>query len=281
MSNRANNRYGGLQTGGQTELVSSVIIPVVVFCLLFVFDYIYRSSNDKTLRFITLVDYTANSSDGVVIIPQDPSNPNAVQVGVSVNERTGVEFAYSFFLNVKESTFSGNDEMRHVFHKGYRTAWPLAGPGVFIRGSDNTMVIVMNTNTQVYKTVDVHNIPVNKWFHVVLNCYKSGLDVYINGNIAHRISFKDGVVYQNFQDIILFSPNRTSISNMVTPAAGDSPINFAGSFDGQLSSLKYARYALSLKEIQALMGEGPSTKVKSNTMNTDTSYLSDTWWSNN
>jgi len=245
-----------------------------------VIDYIYRASNDRTLRFITLLDYMANSSDGVVIIPQDPSNPNAIQIGVSVNERTGVEFAYAFFLNVKESTFTGNDELRHVFHKGYRTPWPLVGPGVFISGIDNTMKIVMNTNTEVFKSVDVHNIPVNKWFHVVLNSYKSGMDVYINGNIAHRISFKNGVIYQNFQDLILFSPNRSSISNTVTPAVGDSNLNFAGSFDGQLSSLKYARYALSVKEIKALMAEGPSSNVKKSSMNTDTSYLSDTWWSN-
>ena len=264
---------------GQSELIPSVVIPLVVFCLLMVVDYIYRMSNDKTLRFITLLDYTANSADGIVIIPQDPNNANAIQIGTSVNERTGVEFAYSFFLNVKQSTFSGNDEMFHVFHKGYGLPWPLVGPGVFISGLDNTMKIVMNTNTEVFKSVDVNNIPVNKWFHVVLNCYRSGLDVYINGNIVHRISFKNGVIYQNFQDLILFSPNRSSISNTVTPALGDSNLNFAGAFDGLLSSLKYARYALSLKEIQALMGEGPSQNLKKTPMNTDVSYLSDTWWS--
>jgi hypothetical protein len=280
MSARGNNRYLANNTGTRSELIPSVVIPIIVFCIMMVFDYIVRASNDRSLRFITLVNYTANSSDGVIIIPQDPNNENAIQLGVSVNERTGVEFAYSFFLNVKESTFTGNDELRHVFHKGYRTPWPLVGPGVFISGLDNTMKIVMNTNTSVFKSAEVHNIPVNKWFHVVLNCYKSGLDIYINGNIAHRISFKDGVIYQNFQDLILFSPNRTSISNTVTPAAGDSNLNFAGSFDGQLSSLKYARYALSLKEIQALMAEGPSSKTKANPMNTDTSYLADTWWAN-
>jgi len=280
MSARANNRYGGIQTGGQSELITSVFVPLIVFSLLYIVDYIFRASNDKTLRFITLVDYTANASDGIVIIPQNPSNANAIQVGVSVNERTGVEFAYSFFLNVKESTFSGNDELLHVFHKGYANLWPLLGPGVFIRGTDNTMVIVMNTNTRVFKFVDVHNIPVSKWFHVVLNCYKSGIDVYINGNIVHRISFDDGVIYQNFQDIILFSPYHGSISNTTTPSAGDSNLNFGGSFNGMLSSLKYARYALSIKEIQALMSEGPSSNVKSTTINADTSYLSDTWWSN-
>jgi len=263
-----------------SELTQSVIIPVIVFTALFIFDYLYNLSSDRSLRFITVLDYTARASDGVVIIPQDPSNANAVQMGLSVNERTGVEFAYSFFISVDQSTFSGNDEYKHVFHKGYRVPWPLLGPGVFINGKDNTMRIVMNTNTNVMKHADITNIPVNKWFHVVLNCHNSGLDVYINGSLAHRLSFKGGVVYQNFEDLVLFSPNNTPISPTVTPAVGDSAFNVAGSYSGYLSSLKYARYALSLKEIQGLMGEGPSTKVKQMTTNNDVTYLSDTWWSN-
>jgi len=276
---RGNNRYSN-QSSSNSELIPSVITPVIVFSILMIFDYLYRASSDRSLRFITLLDYTANSSDGVVIIPQDPSNANAIQIGTSVNERTGIEFAYSFFINVKESTFTGVDNLRHVFHKGYRTPWPLLGPGVFISGKDNTMKIVMNTNTNVFKSADIKNIPVNKWFHVVLNCYKSGLDIYINGNLAHRISFTNGVIYQNFQDLIIFSPSNSSHPHAITPAIGDSDINFAGSFDGQLSALKYARYALSMKEIQALMGEGPSSNVKALTTNKDITYLADTWWAN-
>jgi hypothetical protein len=274
------NYRNPVSPGQSPELVSSVIIPVIVFCMMFLADYIFRSSTDRSLRFITLLDYTANSSDGVVIIPQDPSNEKAIQIAPSVNERTGVEFAYSFFIKVKESNFTGVDTLRHVFHKGYRLAWPLLGPGVFISGMDNTMKVIMNTNTNVFMHADVTNIPINKWFHVVLNSYKSGLDIYINGNLAHRIPFTNGIIYQNFQDLILFSPNNTSVSSSVTHAAGDSNINFAGSFDGQLSSMKYARYALSLKEIKSLMTEGPSSAAKVNVDIKDTTYLSETWWAN-
>jgi len=242
------------------------------------FDYFYRVSSDRSLRFITVLDYTVNSSNGIITIPQDPTKLNAVQLGLSVNERTGVEFAYSFFLNVNQSTFSGNDELFHVFHKGYPSMWPLFGPGVFIHGKDNTMKIFMNTNKNIMLSADITNIPVAKWFHVVLNCYNSGLDIYINGNLAQRLSFKGSVVYQNFQDLILFSPNRITISNTVTRAVGDSPLVISGPMNGMISSMKYARYALSLKEITALMGAGPSSNIKSTSVNTDTTYLSDTWW---
>ena len=279
MSGRYNYRTG--MPAPNSELTQSVIIPVIVFTVLFVLDYLYTIASDRSLRFITVLDYTARASDGVVIIPQDPSNANAIQLGQSVNERTGVEFAYSFFISVDQSTFSGEDVYKHVFHKGYSgSLWPLLGPGVFISAKDNTMRVVMNTNTHVLKHADITNIPVNKFFHVVLNCHNSGLDVYINGSLAHRLSFKGGVVYQNFQDLVLFSPNHLDLSPTVTPAVGDSPFRMNGAFSGSFSSLKYARYALSLKEIQALMAEGPSSNVKQMSVNNDVNYLSNTWWAN-
>jgi hypothetical protein len=263
------------------SIVPAILIPGVTFCIMFVVDYIWRSSKDLSLRFVTLLDYTAQSSDGLIVVSQDPSVPEAVQIAPSVNERTGIEFAYSFFLLVKESTFEGGqDKLRHVFHKGYRTAWPLMCPGVFIKEVTNTMRVVFNTNKTVYKYADVNNIPINKWFHVVLNCYNSGIDVYVNANLAHRIKFDaNEFVYQNFQDLLIFSPNVTTINGTTTPAAGET-IAFNGSFDGNLSSLKYARYALSIKEINSLMAAGPSTKIIQSANDPNTGYLSDTWWSN-
>lgn len=259
------------------NILPAVLLPTVTAAVLFVVEYIWRASKDVNTRFVTLLDYTAQSSDGVIVISQDPTNPASIQLGTSVNERTGVEFAYSFFLQVKESTFNGQMELHHVFHRGYRTAWPLMGPGVFIRGDTNTMRVVINTSKSVYNYADVTNIPINKWFHVVLNCYNSGLDIYINGNLAHRIKFQGEVIYQNFEDLIIFSPNISKVTNAITAAAGED-ISFNGSFDGNFSSLKYARYALSIKEINNLMAAGPSSKTVTSPSTSDTAYLSDTWW---
>lgn len=275
------NYYGRRIPISPTDLsiIPSILIPAVSACMLFLIEFLWRSSKDVSLRFVTLLDYTAQSSDGIIIISQDPTNPAAIQLGTSVNERTGVEFAYSFFLLVKESTFTGIDELHHVFHRGYRTTWPLMSPGVFIKGDTNTMRVVINTNRNVYKYADVKNIPINKWFHVVINCYRAGIDIYVNANMAHRIQFENEVIYQNFEDLLIFSSNNIfNVNNTNTPAAGE-PISFQGTFNGNLSLLQYARYALSLKEINALMASGPSTKVVSISTNGDTAYLSDTWWS--
>ena len=127
------DRYGNPLYPTQTSgIVSGIMLPVIVASIMFIAEYVYRASKDVSLRFITVIDYTAQSTDGVTIISQDPSTANPIQLGTSVNERTGVEFAFSFFLMVKDSTFTGTDELKHVLHRGYRSPWPLMCPGVFI-----------------------------------------------------------------------------------------------------------------------------------------------------
>ena len=261
------------------DIFPSIIAPVVLAVVMFVGEYIYRASVNVTTRFITLLDYTVQSADGVTIISQDPTTPSPIQIQRSVNERSGAEFAYSFFLYIEETTFSGNVELKHVFHKGYRTAWPLLSPGVFIKGDTNTMRVVIGTSKNPYKFADVTNIPIGKWFHVVLNYYNSGLDIYVNANLAHRIKLENEVIYQNFQDILIFSPNVADIRTATTPAVSED-IGFHGNANGKLSSMKYARYALSVKEINTLMGQGPSSRLKQNSVNTNLSLLSDSWWTN-
>jgi hypothetical protein len=129
--------------------------------------------------------------------------------------------------------------------------------------------------------VDVKNIPMQKWFHVVLNCYEGGLDVFVNGGLANRLSFDDTIPYQNFQDILLFSTaNYNRFSGTTIPALGGETFQIEGAFTGYLSELAYSRYALSVGEIQTIMQQGPSSKLKQKRMEDPASaYLADDWWS--
>jgi len=258
---------------------TSVVILAIVFVTGFLGEMLFGAATDKTLRFRTLLDYTASSEETNVVIRQNPKYADAIPIGLSVNERTGIEFAYSFFLYVLPSTFSSQDAvLKHVFHKGYPIPWPLMGPGVFLMGHTNTMRVFMNTSKNPYTYTDITNIPVQKWFHVVLNCFKGGLDIYINGTLANRISFRDTVPYQNYQDLIFFSQTNHSFSATNIACMPDGEVaNIQGSFSGFLSSMKYARYALSMVEITKLMGEGPSTKRKSSSQSLPP-YLADSWW---
>ena len=262
------------------QLITGIAIVTIMFVLLFTSEIIYKSVKDSQNRFQTLLDYTASSEDMTITIRQNALKyPDAKPIGISMNERTGIEFSYSFYVFVLPRTFDGEASFKHVFHKGYAFPWPLMGPGVFFKGDDNTMRIVMNTYKNPFVYADVTNMPVQKWIHVVLNCVKGGLDIFVNGNLASRIPFTETLPYQNFEDVILFSNvNSNSLGQASTPTAlGSEAFPLGGSFQGYLSNLKYARYALSVNEIQSLMNAGPSAKKADMIMQTPP-YLADDWW---
>lgn len=269
--------YGAASPAAQ--VTTGLIIIGVVFVTGFMAEGLLSISMDKSRRFKTLLDYTASSEESGITIRQDPKYSDAIPLGLSVNERTGIEFSYSFYMFILPSTFTGDQVMKHVFHKGYGIPWPLMGPGVFVMGNTNTLRVVMNTHKNPYTHTDIQNIPVQKWFHVVLNCFKGGLDIYINGTLANRIPFKDDVPYQNYQDLIFFSQTNHTLrkENVAVLEADGSPIEVRGAFNGYISNMKYARYALSMVEIGTLMSEGPSPKRKTPEMAVPP-YFADSWW---
>lgn len=261
------------------QALTSIFTLAIVVTVLFIIEFVYTMATTKSLRFITVLNETIDSESGIKIITQDPNQPESVPLALSVNERTGIEFAYSFYLFVNPTTFSGDECLKHVFHKGYTIPWPLLGPAVFILGNTNTMRVVMNTQMNPYMHVDITNIPVQKWFHVVLNCYKSGLDIYVNGNLANRLTLKNNLPYQNFQNIIFFSPSIRTLNVTTIAVLNSEPNNIMmqGPISGKISSMKYARYALSIHEIRGLMAEGPSKKIIVSTQETPP-YNADNWW---
>ena len=264
------------------QIVSGIGIVGLIFVVCLTSEVLYKSIIEAKNRFQTLIDYTADSQNMTVSIHQDANTyADAKTIGLSVNERTGIEFGYSFYLYVLPGTFDSTDSntFKHVFHKGYGFPWPLMGPGVFMNASTNTMRVVMNTYQNPMTYVDIKNIPIQKWVHVVLNCVNNGLDVMINGNLANRMSFDNTLPYQNFQDLILFSNISSNIlgSGGIPVALNGGQFSLSGSFKGYISNLIYARYALSINEVQNLMGKGPSTKTSTKIMERPP-YLADDWW---
>lgn len=269
----------GKSTFGEILLGTLLILATVV--LFFTAEGLYTASKSMSSRFQHLMDYTANSDDKALVIHQDSNKfTDAKPILPSNNEPSGAEFAYSFYLYVNSTTFNtGSDVLYHVWHKGYGCVWPLMGPGVFIRGASNTMRIVMNTYENPYTYVDIANIPIRKWFHVVLNCRQGsngGLEVHINGNLVNKIRFTDTVPYFNFQDIVLFSGANYTL-NSQTPALNGGSLQVSGAFKGLMSSFIYTRYALSFTEIQSLYNAGPSKTIKTQAQELPP-YLADTWW---
>lgn len=262
----------------QQVLLVLVILSLLFFLFLSV-EYILKSYQRVGGKYIELLPYTVTAEDKMITVQQNRSQfKNAKQIPLSDNERTGIEFTYSFFLFIHPSTFTGEDTLFHVMHKGFLTPWPLMGPGVFVRGNSNTLRVVMNTYRNAYTYVDIENIPVRKWFHTVILCRKNALEIYINGNLRKKLPFEGTLPYQNFQNLICFSPlKKTILGSQVVSLGSGNDLRFQGAFRGNLSNLIYLAYAASFTEIQSLLDFGVSKKTMSSQMDKPP-YLVDTYW---
>ncbi len=195
MSSNTNQGSGALELVSGKGFFQQVLLVLVILSLLFfVFislEYLIMSYQRIGGKHVQLLPLTVTAEDKMLTFQQNKNQfANAKQIPLSDNERTGIEFTYSFFLFIHPSTFTGEDTLHHVMHKGYINPWPLMGPGVFVKGNSNTLRVVMNTYRNAFTFMDVENVPVRKWFHCILLCRKNSLEVYINGNLRKKLPFE-------------------------------------------------------------------------------------------
>ncbi len=190
------------------------------------------------------------------IIFQNPAREDAITLGRSDNETAGLEFTYGFWMYVDDWAYKYG-QWKHVMHKGNSTSWPNRAPGIWLHPKENIMRVYMNTFKNIGEFSDIENIPLNKWFHVVVAVRQQNLDVYINGNLVKR-KVLEGLPKQN---------------------AGDLYLNSFRGFSGFLSQVRYFDYYVNFSEIDNMLQDGPSSMpcVDSNEM---PPYFSSNWWAN-
>jgi len=258
------------------QFVFPVIIVIVLYCVFMFLEIMYKYINRLSVNRVELLPNTC-TNDNTKTISQNPLLTDKTLIQLSDNERTGIEFTYSFYLFVNPSSFTQDDGLLHIFHKGYASQFPLLGPGVYMRSNKNTLRVYMNTFKTWNNFVEVDNFPLNKWVHVAIVCTNDALEIFINGNLTKKLSFDGFVPYQNYQDLICFSKRRI-IKKISTDINTPPDFNVFTSMTGMLSRLTYFNYALCYAEIQKEMDQGPSSKMDSTLMADAPPYLADTWW---
>jgi hypothetical protein len=274
------NRNAQAEPGTISQFLFGITLVVVLYLTLLFIEVIYKYVNRLTMYRTALLPHTYSTEYTTITLPQNPNTNKSTAVALSSDERTGVEFSYVFYLNVNPSTFKQEHGLQHIFHKGYSAQFPLLAPGVYMRSDTNTLRVYMNTYKTWNNYVEVDNIPVGKWVHVAILCKNNALEVFINGNLAKKLSFDGYAPYQNYQDIICFSQRRVTLKHSIVPSTDEHGLDVFGAMKGLVSNLTYFSYALGYAEIQDLMNEGPSKKMAS-AMETGNlpPYLDDTWWS--
>jgi hypothetical protein len=267
------------QPGIIQEILFGLGLVLVLYLVLLFIEIIYKYINRLYLNRTELLPNTYNIEDKSISIPQNPNVKGSKPVHLSNNERSGIEFSYSFYLNVHPSAFRQEYGLSHIFHKGYSSQFPLLAPGVYMRSDTNTLRVYMNTYKTWNNYVEVENFPIGKWVHVAIVCSDNSLEVYINGNLSKKLSFEGFTPYQNYEDICCFSQRRITLKHSIVPSTDEHGFDVFGAVKGMISRLNYFSYALCYAEIQQLMNEGPSSKIEAAlTVTNIPPYLDDTWW---
>ena len=273
------------------QVLTGLVLIMVLYLTLSMGEILYKSFTGMWNNKVELFPNTYTSGAKMFTAIQNPTNPAALTVNVSNNQRSGVEFSYSMFVFLNSDTFSsGNAKLYHILHKGYSKVYPLLGPGIFSWGNTNNIRVFMNCYDTWDNYTDIENIPVDKWFHIVVSCKGNTLYVYINGNLKQKVALSGNTPpYQNYGNVYLFSSRKISLNPVTTSSlqsdigfTGTSPpasLDFDGAAKGMASRVTYFSYALTYTEIQALMNMGPSNVMEGSDMSLPP-YLSDTWWAN-
>jgi hypothetical protein len=253
-----------------------LVLVIFVFMLLlrlgiWVLAYTLGPSN-KVVVVDGMID--GNSSKN---ISQDPKSTSSKVITRSNNQTAGIEFTWSVWLRLDGFPSDAVGQAKSylpIFVKGNNSynsqgvASISNGPGVYFSSSNNmpnALHIMMDTvsnasatqsvpNTQV---IDVPNIPIKKWFHLIIRCQNKYIDVYINGLVVYRTNLNN-VPLQNYDNILV---------------CGN------GGFSGKLSDLTYYKRALSIVDINGIVSSGPNTKnAEPGEGNYGGYYLSNLWY---
>jgi hypothetical protein len=191
----------------------------------------------------------------------------------SVNESEGMEFTWSIWMFLKPVTTSSTDaNFSHVFSKGVFNASSLTGkctpfsnnaPGLYLSNANTLTVVMDSTTTPGCKTdtntpITIDNMPINKWFNVIIRLTNNDLDIYINGRLTDRATISDGVPNQNYDDVYICQN---------------------GGFNGYIADLKYYNSSIGTSEVNSIVSSGPNTSINMSTLkNNMPPYLSTNWF---
>ena len=248
MGNRASaatsSAYKSVTTGGKS--IGIVLLLIIAVIAIYIIVRINGDYNN-----------TINDSPWLVFGTKQAQSPKFIKGDIikqSVDGQFGIEFTYAFWLYWNDATYKFGD-WKHILHKGNASAMPLQAPGFWLYPKENKIAINMNTFYSVKESCDIGNIPLNKWVHIAAIVVGKNMDVYVNGDLKKRCTFK-GLPKQNYGDIYL---------------------NQWGGFSGFLSQVRYFNYALPYYKIEQILQQGPSKAPCTETGETPP-YFADSWW---
>lgn len=245
--------YNQFSTAPRHQQVLSVVVTLLVIVLVvYLVIRLVNSYKSFHARNVKVIPGTIRMDDQIVI--------DGKELPESVDQRYGVEFSYANWMYIKDlnsGSTLGKKPLRHVYHKGSAHVNPtgsisngdigaVQAPGVWLDGSTNNLMVLMNTfpvggaqaDQSVFEVAEVKGVPMNTWFHLAVVCINKNIDVFINGRLKMRKTLK-GLPRLNYGNLYV---------------GGDS-------YRGNLSNMYYFAHALQIFEIDRLVAEGPAQVI--------------------
>lgn len=249
-----------LETDSLVVKVAVVLAVIVFFMFIFrlgvlIMGYAFAIESDPYLFKGTRM---ATKS---LIIRQDPSFQKSTPILRSVDEIQGLEFSWSVWMIIHK--FNSAKTHEHVFHKGTMSKLtdnkygPNNAPGLYLK--QNSLHVVLNTFANHDESVDVKNIPLNKWFNVIIRVEGNSFEVYVNGIVVQKKELTS-IPKQNYDDVY------------VTHNQG---------FDGFISDLRYFDHGVSISDVNSIMRKGPDLKMDEDAIKkSEYPYFANAWFLN-
>ena len=231
------NEHGEHEPTLLNQLLLVLIAIVVVLIVAKIIEVTVNRFVSRTVGMPWLVPATKDAKQDLVI-SQDPRVESSIPLRRSLNEQSGLEFSYVWWMFIEDYEYK-KGSWKHVFHKGNSDSWPNRAPGVWLHPNVNSMRVYMNSYKNITNHVDIDNIPVGKWFHCSLVVTQNYLDVYVNGYLKSRLAL-DGIPKQNFGDVY---------------------INSYGGYSGYLSRMRYYDFAIPFHTLQQDYEDGPNMEL--------------------
>lgn len=231
------------------KVIYAIAFIVIVMIAFYIVKIIYNNILKIKNASPWIIRGTINANKRLVV-RQDPSKLDSINLKRSKNQFGGLEFTYMWWMYIDDV----DDKEKIVFYKGDSDGNSYA-PKVELKNGCTTLKVSMNTFENRDESMEIHNIPMKKWIHVVLAVRQRDMDVYVNGDLAKR-------------KILSSIPKQNSGNLYISPHKG---------FDGNISNFKYFNYFVTFKEIDQYLQLGPSKKPKVEEGDKPP-YFSLNWW---
>lgn len=218
----------------------------------------------------------------------NPNKSDSTPIFRSDNEKSGLEFTWSVWINVEEKAAAQTDSrVYHVFNKGEITQhdnttsnyFDINGPGVYLKsttaGTTNQLDlhVLMDVHDRRSKDnsdlqMDITSLSLNKWINIIIRGKHDTIDLFIGGILVKRQKFSE-VLKQNYGHVYVGQELKNS-----------NDVGVYG-FPGRISGLTYFDHAIGTTKMLEIQKMGPNLTYlgKEDYEYTLNNFFSNVWYS--